>query len=332
MKVLIIGGGGMIGQKLAQSLIRSAKIANNQITSLTLADAITPADIAELSSFSITKVVADITNPVAAASLVVDKPDLIFHLAAIVSGEAEANFEKGYAVNVEGVRNVLEGIRATGNGYKPKLVFTSSVAVYGGPYPDLIDDDFHLQPRTSYGAQKAIAELLVNDYTRKGFVDGISIRLPTICIRPGKPNKAASGFFSNILREPLVGIEAILPAQKSSTNIFASPRSAVGFLIHAASIDASSLGDNRALMMPGVWGTVQDEIDALRRVAGDEIVALIKEQPDPAVERMVENWNFARFSSAKAALLGFKSESTLDQIIQIHIEDELGGRITGLTK
>ena len=171
----------MIGQKLAQSLIRSAKIGNLNITSLTLADAITPADIAERSSFLINKVVADITNPVAAASLVVDKPDLIFHLAAIVSGEAEANFEKGYAVNVEGVRNVLEGIRATGNGYKPKLVFTSSVAVYGGPYPDLIDDDFHLQPRTSYGAQKAIAELLVNDYTRKGFVDGISIRLPTIC-------------------------------------------------------------------------------------------------------------------------------------------------------
>ena len=319
MKVLIIGGGGMVGQKLAQALTRSAKIANHEITSLALADAASPADIAEHSSFEIKKVVADITNPVAASSLVVDKPDLIFHLAAIVSGEAEANFEKGYAVNVEGIKNVLEAIKATGNGYKPKLVFTSSVAVYGGPYPDVIDDDFHLQPRTSYGAQKAIAELLVNDYTRKGFVDGISIRLPTICIRPGKPNKAASGFFSNILREPLVGIEAILPAQKSATNIFASPRSAVGFLIHAASIDAASLGDNRALMMPGVWGSVQDEIDALRRVAGDEVVSLIKEQIDPVIEKMLTNWNFPRFTSAKALLIGLKSERTLDQIIQIHI-------------
>jgi len=332
MNILIIGGGGMVGQKLAHKLALSGTLGNRKIDGLTLADAFAAPALTSTASFPITAVVADITNPAIAKSLISSKPDLIFHLAAVVSGEAEANFEKGYSVNVEGIQNILEAIRLTGNGYQPRLVFTSSVAVYGGPYSEVINDDFHLQPRTSYGTQKAISELLVNDYSRRGFIDGVSLRLPTICIRPGKPNKAASGFFSNILREPLVGLEAILPASLSATNFFASPRSAVGFLMHAANLDSSLLGDNRAMAMPGVWGTVGDEIEALRRVAGDDIVSLIKHQPDPVIEKMLSNWNFPDITSSRAKSLGFTSEGTLDEIIQIHIDDELGGKIPGLNR
>lgn len=332
MNLLIIGGGGMVGQKLAHNLALSGKLGNREITELTLADAFAAPALSTSAKFPIKPVVTDITNPVIAQSLITNKPDVIFHLAAVVSGEAEANFEKGYSVNVEGIKNILEAIRLTGNGYQPRLVFTSSVAVYGGPYPELIHDNFHLQPRTSYGTQKAISELLVNDYSRRGFVDGVSLRLPTICVRPGKPNKAASGFFSNILREPLVGIEAILPASSSATNFFASPRSAVGFLVHAATLDTSVLADNRAMAMPGVWGTVGDEIDALRRVAGDDIVSLIKHEPDPVIEKMLSNWNFPDITSTRARSLGFTSESTIDEIIQVHIDDELSGKIPGLNK
>ena len=332
MNILIIGGGGMVGQKLAHKIALSDTLGNRKIDGLTLADAFAAPALASTASFPITAVVADITNPAVAKSLISSKPDLIFHLAAVVSGEAEANFEKGYSVNVEGIQNILESIRLTGNGYQPRLVFTSSVAVYGGPFSEVINDDFHLQPRTSYGTQKAISELLVNDYSRRGFIDGVSLRLPTICIRPGKPNKAASGFFSNILREPLVGLEAILPASLSATNFFASPRSAVGFLMHAANLDTSLLGDNRAMAMPGVWGTVGDEIEALRRVAGDDVVSLIKHEPDPVIEKMLSNWNFPDITSTRAKSLGFTSEGTLDEIIQIHINDELGGKIPGLNK
>lgn len=331
MKTLIIGGGGMVGQKLAYELARIGRIDNHAIEELTLADASMPPALSITASFEIRLTIADITVAEVAHTLLSTKPDLIFHLAAVVSGEAEADFEKGYRVNLDGITNILEAIRLIGNGYKPRLVFTSSAAVYGGPYPDLIDDDFHLQPRTSYGTQKAMAELLLNDYSRRGFVDGIGLRLPTICVRPGKPNKAASGLFSNIIREPLVGIEAVLPASKSVTNIFASPRSAVGFLLNAAAADTSVLGDRRSLMMPGVWATIGDEIEALRRVAGDRIVSLIKYEPDPLVEQMVSNWNFAQFTSARARDLGFKCESNFDEIIKVHIDDELGGKIPGLS-
>jgi len=250
---------------------------------------------------------------------------VIFHLAAIVSGEAEADFDKGYRINLDGTRYLFDAVRLIGEGYKPRLVFTSSIAVFGAPYPEAIGDEFFLTPLTSYGTQKAIGELLLSDYTRRGFFDGVGIRLPTICVRPGRPNKAASGFFSNIIREPLNGQEAVLPVSDDVRHWHASPRSAVGFLIHAATMDTERLGARRNLSMPGLSVTVAEQIEALRRVAGEGPVSRIRREPDPAIIRMVAGWP-RNFDTKRAESLGFKAESSFDEIIRIHIEDELGGK------
>src|SRR5690606_11364760 len=244
---------------------------------------------------------------------IADRPDLIFHLAAIVSGEAEADFEKGYRVNLDGTRALLEAIRLAGTvePYRPRLVFTSSIAVFGEPLPALIGDTQHHTPLTSYGPQRAIGELLLADYTRRGVVDGIGIRLPTIVVRPGLPNKAASGFFSGIIREPLVGQEAVLPVEDSVRHWFASPRAAVGFLRHAATIDTAKLGQRRSLSMPGLAATVADEIAALERVAGAKATRLIRREPDAAIAAMVAGWPQA-FEASRARALGFTADKDFD--------------------
>lgn len=251
---------------------------------------------------------------------------MIFHLAAIVSGEAEADFDKGYRINLDGTRRLYDAVRAIGEGYKPRFVFTSSVAVFGAPMPDPIPDEYLTAPLTSYGTQKAIGELLLSDYSRRGIFDGVGIRLPTICVRPGKPNKAASGFFSGIIREPLAGQEAVLPVSDQVRHWHASPRSAVGFLIHAATIDTKRLGDRRNLTMPGVGATVAEQIEALRRAAGDAAVARIRREPDPTIERIVAGWP-RTFDARRALELGFKAEPDFDAIVRAHIEDELGGKV-----
>ena len=217
-------------------------------------------------------------------------------------------------------------MRQRGESYRPRLVFTSSIAVFGAPFPDAIPDEFHHTPLTSYGTQKAIVELLLSDYTRRGFIDGIGIRLPTINVRPGKPNKAASGFFSSIIREPLAGEEAVLPVEDSVMHWHASPRSAVGFLIHAAGLPGERLGTRINLTMPGVACTVAEQIAALRRIAGDKVAARIRRMPDPLVTRIVAGWP-RRFDPRRALALGFTAESSFDEIIRVHIEDELGGKI-----
>src|SRR6185312_12756429 len=221
--------------------------------------------------------VSDLSTPGEAEKLVASRPDLIFHLAAIVSGEAEADFEKGYRINLDGTRLLFEAIRKQ-QSYRPRVVFTSSIAVFGSPFPPAIGDEFLNAPLTSYGTQKAIGELLLSDYSRRGFFDGIGVRLPTICVRPGKPNKAASGFFSGIIREPLAGQEAILPVADTVRHTHASPRSAVGFLIHAAGLTRDTLGPRINLNMPGVCVTVAEQIESLRRIAGDKVAARIKRQ------------------------------------------------------
>jgi nucleoside-diphosphate-sugar epimerase len=267
---------------------------------------------------------SDLSAPGVAPKTVAGKPDVIFHLAGVVSGEAETDFEKGYRVNLDGTRALLEAIRAAA--YKPKVIFTSSIAVYGAPFPRSIPDEFHLTPLTSYGTQKAICELLLADYSRRGFLDGIGIRLPTICVRPGKPNKAASGFFSGIIREPLAGQEALLPVAERVRHTHASPRAAVGFLIHAASLTPEKLGPRINLAMPGISCTVGEQIEALRRVAGDRVAARIRHAPDELVQRIVAGWA-ERLDATRARELGFKAEATFDEIIRAHIEDELGGKI-----
>jgi D-erythronate 2-dehydrogenase len=221
------------------------------------------------------------------------------------------------------MRTLLEAIRARPD-YCPRLVFASSLAVFGPPFPTRIPDDFAPRPATSYGTQKLICELLVTDYSRKGFVDGISLRLPTICIRPGAPNRAASGFFSGILREPLAGLPAVLPVPETTRHYFASPRAAAGFFLHAAGIDTAALGQRRALVMPGLSATVADEIAALRRVAGEEAVALIRREPDALVAGIVAGWA-ANYEAAHARELGFTAETDMDAIIRVHLEDEAGG-------
>jgi nucleoside-diphosphate-sugar epimerase len=200
------------------------------------------------------------------------------------------------------------------------------MAVYGAPFPPAVPDDFHLTPLTSYGTQKAICELLLADYHRRGFLDGVGIRLPTICVRPGKPNKAASGFFSGIIREPLAGQEAVLPVADTVRHTHASPRAAVGFLIHAAGLTREQLGPRINLSMPGVCCTVAEQIEALARVAGQKVAARIRREPDELIMRIVGGWS-ERIEARRATALGFKAESSFDEIVKIHIDDELAGRI-----
>lgn len=327
MHVMILGAAGMIGRKLVERIAREPGVLGAAISRLTLVDAVQPPVPEALRSVSSTLTI-DLAHPGVADKLIEARPDLIFHLAAIVSGEAEADFDKGYAVNLDGVRALFEAIRHQGlkSAYVPRVVFASSIAVFGTPFPDVIPDEFFSTPLTSYGTQKAIAELLLADYSRRGIFDGIGIRLPTICVRPGAPNKAASGFFSNILREPLAGKPAVLPVSDSVRHWFASPRAAVGFFVHAARIDTAKVGSRRNLTMPGLSALVSEEIEALRRIAGDRAVALIKRETDPVIERIVAGWP-TQFDAQRASALGFKAEASFDEILQVHIEDELGGRI-----
>jgi nucleoside-diphosphate-sugar epimerase len=304
-KTLVIGAAGMIGRKLVPKLDGE----------LILHDVV---------PFEGASAVSDLSIPGEAEKLVASRPQLIFHLAAVVSGEAEADFEKGYRVNLDGTRRLFEAIR--NQNYRPRVVFTSSIAVFGAPFPEAIGDEFLNAPLTSYGTQKAISELLLSDYSRRGFFDGIGIRLPTICVRPGKPNKAASGFFSGIIREPLNGQEAVLPVPESVRHWFASPRAAIGFLIHASRLDTAKLGTRRNLSMPGVAATVGEQIAALRKVAGDKVARLIRREPDATVARIVEGWP-QNFDASRALSLGFRADPSFEEIIRIHVADELQGNL-----
>ena len=325
MHILITGAAGMIGRKLVARLVAAGALNGKPIDKLTLIDVSAPQKPQGFAG-SVETSAGDIADAAAARAAVAGRPDVIFHLAAVVSGEAELDFEKGVHVNLDGSRALIEAIRAAGDGYCPRLVFTSSIAVFGAPFPETIADDFQLTPLTSYGTQKAIVELLLADYTRRGFLDAIGIRLPSIVVRPGRPNKAASGFFSSIIREPLNGEEAVLPVEDSVLHWHASPRAAVGFLIHAAGVDREKLGPRVNLTMPGVCCTVAEQIAALRRIAGDKVAARIRREPDPLVARIVAGWP-SRFDPRRALALGFQAEASFDEIIGVHIADELGGKI-----
>jgi nucleoside-diphosphate-sugar epimerase len=325
MHILITGAAGMIGRKLTARLVKDGKLNGQPIDRLTLTDVVAPEKPAGFSG-KVDIWTGDLAAPGAAEKLIAGRPETIFHLAGVVSGEAEIDFDKGYHVNLDGTRALLEAIRAAGETYHPKFVFTSSIAVYGAPFPHTIPDDFHLTPLTSYGTQKAISELLLADYNRRGILDGVGIRLPTICVRPGKPNKAASGFFSGIIREPLAGQDAVLPVADSVRHTHASPRSAVGFLIHAAGLTGEQLGPRINLAMPGVCCTVAEQIESLARIAGPKVAARIRREPDQLVMRIVSGWS-ERIDAKRARELGFKAEASFDDIVRAHIDDELGGKV-----
>ena len=327
MKILILGGAGMVGRKLAERLAKDGRLGEHAVSGLTLYDVVAAQKPAG-AKFPVTILTGDLPAPGETDTLVAAKPDVIFHLAAIVSGEAEQDFDKGYRINLTGTMNLFDSIRRAYDGAakKPRVVFTSSIAVFGAPFPEKIPDEFFTTPLTSYGTQKAIGELLLADLTRKGMMDGVGIRLPTVCVRPGKPNKAASGFFSNIIREPLAGNEAVLPVGEDVMHWHASPRAAVGFLLQAATIDGARLGARRNLSMPGLAVTVGQQIEALRKVAGEKVVKRIQRVADPFVMEIVAGWP-RNFETKRAIGLGFKGDQSFEEIVRIHIEDELAGKI-----
>lgn len=319
MRVLITGAAGMLGRKLTKRLVDVGTLRASPVERIDLVDIVE----APNGSAICAPRVADICQPGIAAELIRPMPDVIFHLAGVVSGEAEADFDKGMTVNLDGTRELFDAIRhAEGT---PRVVFTSSIAVFGAPFPDPIPDDFHLTPLTSYGTQKMVAEALLADYSRRGFFDGIGVRLPTISVRPGSPNAAASGFFSGIIREPLAGVQAVLPVSKQVRHSHASPRTAIRYLFHAAELDSAALGTRRNLAMPGVSVTVGEQIDALARVAGPDAAKLIVESPEPAIAEIVAGWP-ERFDARRALSLGFVPDQSYDDIIRAYLEDDFGPR------
>jgi D-erythronate 2-dehydrogenase len=321
MRILITGAAGMIGRKLAERLAADGHLGGTAITALILHDIVPPPrpDIA----IPVIDLTGSLSSMEEAEALISHHPDVVFHLAGVVSGEAEANFDLGYSVNLDGTRALWDAIRLAGKA--PRVVFASTAAVFGGPFPDVVPDDFAPTPLSSYGAQKLASELIMTDYTRRGFMDGVALRLPTICVRPGTPNRAASSFFSNIIRDTLQGRPATSPVNRAWRHSHASPRSAVGFFLHAATVDTARIGPHRGLVMPGVSCSVGDQIDALARIS-PKAAALVQEAEDPAVWAIVRTWPQA-FAATRARDLGFTVEPDFDTIIRVHIEDDLGGQI-----
>ncbi len=319
-QVLVVGGGGMVGQKLAFRLATDG-LSGSRDNRVVLVDIGFPENGAPADE----RIQGDFADAALSARLAALRSDPIFLLAAIVSGDAERNYDKGWSVNLLSHWQFLEALRrehlASGGSYRPRVVFSSSIAVFGPPFPDLIGDEFLCAPQTSYGAQKACAELMLADASRKGYVDAMSIRLPTLCVRPGKPNLAVSGFFSGIIREPLHGKEALLPVPDAVRHWHASPRSAIGFLVHAASLETARLEGRRALNMPGVSCTVGEQIEALRHTAGSDAVRLIRRTEDPDVLKIVAGWP-RNFDPARARTLGFKAESSFDQIVTAYLDED----------
>ena len=318
MRIVITGGGGMLGQKLAKALAARGSLNGSEITSLALADVVTPATIE--APFPVTCHELDITDRAALGALFSGGVDLIYHLAAIVSGESESNFDLGMSVNLIGSINVFEAARKLGT--CPIVIFTSSIAVYGGEIPPMIEDHTILNPQTSYGAEKAAAEVLLSDYSRRGFLDGRGLRLPTISIRPGKANKAASSFMSSIFREPLQGQEAVCPVAPDFEHWYLSPRRCVENLVHAATVPAEKLGQNRCFALPGKTHSIGDMVETMRRIAGEETAKLIRWEPDAEIQKIVLGWR-AYFTPAKALSLGFTADESFEDNIRFFLDDDI---------
>lgn len=303
MRVAILGAGGFLGAMLARRLAERGRLRGAAISELVLADLAAPPPCE--APFAVRVDSVDVTERASVEQLLAGA-DVVFHLAAVVSGQAEADFDLGMAVNLTGSLNVFEAARA--GGQAPVLVFTSSIAVFGGEVPDPIEDWTATNPQTSYGSEKAAAELILSDMSRRGFVDGRALRLPTISVRPGRPNAAASSFMSSIFREPLNGEEAVCPVSPDYEHFYMSPGVVIDNLLHGAEIEGAALGQNRALTLPGRSYRIGDMVEELRKVAGDAAVARIRWERDPAVEAIVRGWR-GRFRTEKALRLGFRQDA-----------------------
>jgi nucleoside-diphosphate-sugar epimerase len=310
MKILITGGGGFIGSRLAAAL--QARDPRARITLLDVA--VAPALASRFESL-----VGDVASPAVLDKALGGDTDSVFHLAAVVSGGAEADFDLGYRVNFDGTKNLLEACRKLAR--PPRFVYASSVAAFGGVLPDVLDDSTTPAPQTSYGTQKVIGEYLVADFTRKGFVDGRSLRLPTIVVRPGKPNLAASSFASAIIREPLAGVECPCPVPDSTGVWILSPRRVVEAFMHAHDLPASAWPTTRVVNLPGITLSVREMIDAMGRVAGAETVSRVRFTPDARIQGIVKTWP-VRFRTDRALAMGFKADADFDSIVRDHIANE----------
>ncbi|MCM5570793.1 NAD-dependent epimerase/dehydratase family protein [Burkholderiaceae bacterium FT117] len=318
MKILVTGGAGFLGQQLTRALLDRGSLrlaaGDAKIDRIVCFDQTAGA----LQDPRVEYVTGDIADPATVRRLVDADTAVVVHLAAVVSGGAEADFDLGMRVNLDGTRLLLETCRAVG--HQPRVLFASSIAVFGGDLPPVVTDATTPTPQGSYGIQKLIGELLVQDFSRKGYVDGRSVRVPTVVVRPGRPNAAASGFASGIIREPLSGVEAILPVEPSTKMWVASPRAVVKMFLHALELTPQDWGWNRSLNLPGLVVSMEEELAALREAAGEQAVALVRHQPDEAVLKLVRTWA-ATFDTSRALAMGFRADADFAAIVRAYIED-----------
>ena len=317
MHILILGGGGILGRRLAKELIQKGGLSHGEFSRLTLVDISFGED--RLHDSRLEYIEADFSDEATITDILRQQPDVIFHLAAIVSGEAEKNFQLGMKINFHASLQVLELCRKLA--IHPRIVFASSCAVFGGDVSRVITDETAPKPRSSYGTQKAMVELLMNDYSRRGFVDARSLRLPTIAIRPGKPNAATSSFVSSIIREPLRGEKASYPVPPETPCWILSPKHVIQNFIHAANIDEKLLGEDRVINLPGLTVSVREMINSLEQITGPEVTKLISHEPDAFLQSIVLTWP-PYFETLRAKELGFVSDSSVEEIIRSYIAEE----------
>jgi nucleoside-diphosphate-sugar epimerase len=325
MKVVITGGAGFLGKKLARKILEGAGLGGQRVSELLLFD-VAKASGPGLDDPRVVAMDGDIAN-FSTVQSIVQGASSVFHFAAVVSAGAEADFDLGYRVNLDGARNVLEACRALGT--NPRVIFTSSLAAYGGDLPKAVTDDTPLTPQTSYGAQKAMGEFLVRDYTRKGFLRGTAIRLPTICVRTGRPNKAASTWASSIVREPLTGIDVVCPVTPDTPMVVLSPRRTVESFLRAHDLDAEAFGPGRTLLLNGIRVSAAELEAAMKRNAGNRKLGTVSWQHDPAIQKIVDGWP-GDIDAARSRRLGFETDRDLDEVVRHFIADDLDEQIRSM--